>query len=175
MYSHKRIYSNEMSALSNFVDLPPAGGAYVLHLAVFFARPLVIEHLGRQHFPAGHYFYCGSARGAGGLRARVGRHVRGDGQPRWHIDYLRAVAEVREVFYTVTDIPLECAWSQALAQLPEAFIPTPGFGASDCRSGCGAHLIGFRSTSQFDRITAALAARTLTPIVSLRPAASPTR
>jgi Uri superfamily endonuclease len=45
-------------------------------------------------------------------------------------------------FYTVSDMPLECAWSRALAALPGAMMPVRGLGASDCRSGCAAHLIG---------------------------------
>jgi len=39
--------------------------------------------------------------------------------------------------------PLECLWSQALAKLPDARISAPKFGASDCRSGCCAHLVAF--------------------------------
>jgi Uri superfamily endonuclease len=91
----------------------------------------------------GPYLYVGSARGAGGLRARVGRHLLGGGARHWHIDYLRADAEVLGAFYTVTDRMLECEWSQTLAQLPRAFIPVPHFGSSDCKSGCTAHLIAF--------------------------------
>ena len=127
----------------NLPNLPAARGIYVLHLAVLQAQRISVGHLGPQHFPIGAYFYVGSARGAGGLRARVGRHLRGDGARHWHIDTLRAVAEVQDVFYTVTDTPLECVWSQALAKLPDAFIPVPHFGSSDCRSGCAAHLIAF--------------------------------
>jgi Uri superfamily endonuclease len=51
------------------------------------------------------------------------------------------VAKVRNCFYTVTDESLECVWSQALAALPGATIPVRGLGSSDCRSGCGAHLV----------------------------------
>jgi len=130
-------------------DLPVSPGTYALHLLVSRARLIGIGRLGQYRVPIGDYFYLGSARGAGGLRARVGRHLRGDGALHWHIDTLRAAAEVREVFYTVTDIPLECLWSQTLAQLPEAFIPVPHFGASDCRSGCGAHLVAFPRRADF--------------------------
>jgi Uri superfamily endonuclease len=124
-------------------EVPASQGTYGLHFFIARSQAIVIGCLGQQHCSAGHYFYVGSAHGAGGLQARVSRHVRGAGARRWHVDYLRAVAEVREVFYTVTDMPLECVWSQALAQLPAAFIPVPHFGASDCRSGCAAHLIAF--------------------------------
>lgn len=151
-------------------DLPVSHGTYAVHLSVSLARLISIGRLGQYRVPLGDYFYLGSARGAGGLRARVGRHLRGDGALHWHIDTLRAAAEVCEAFYTVTDTPLECVWSQALAQLPDAFIPVPHFGSSDCRSGCSAHLIGFRSAASPDQITAALADLTPTPIISLRPA-----
>jgi hypothetical protein len=40
-------------------------------------------------------------------------------------------------------LPLECAWSQALARLPGTRIPAPGFGSSDCRCACPAHLVAF--------------------------------
>jgi Uri superfamily endonuclease len=127
----------------NLHNLSAARGTYALHLVVSRAQLIEVGRLGQQYLPIGDYFYLGSARGAGGLRARVGRHLRGDGARHWHIDYLRAIAEVCEVFYAVTDTSLECAWSQALAQLPQAFIPIPHFGSSDCRSGCAAHLIAF--------------------------------
>lgn len=38
-------------------------------------------------------------------------------------------------------IPMECAWSQALLCIKGAFAPIQGFGASDCHSGCQAHLV----------------------------------
>jgi Uri superfamily endonuclease len=152
----------------NLQDLPAVPGTYVLHLSVLLVQRVSVGHLGQQHFPIGAYFYVGSARGAGGLRARVGRHLRGDGARHWHIDYLRAVAEVRNAFYTVTDTPAECAWSQALAQLPHAFIPVPRFGSSDCRSGCGAHLIAFSRRADNASVWRIVAPITLTPIVSLR-------
>jgi Uri superfamily endonuclease len=148
-------------------NLPALQGVYTLHLFISRSQMLTIGCLGQQHFPAGHYFYVGSAHGAGGLSARVGRYVRGDGKLRWHIDYLRAVAEVCDVLYTVTDTPLECVWSQVLAQLPQAFIPVAHFGASDCRSGCEAHLVGFPRRTEIDCVPHALAQTTSTPIIYL--------
>ena len=133
----------------DFRSLPASRGTYVLHLLVPHPQSLMIGRLGQYSLPVGHYFYVGSARGAGGLRARVGRHLRSGGAWHWHIDYLRAVSEVQAVFYTVADRMLECAWSRALAQLPRAFIPVPHFGSSDCRSGCGAHLVAFPRRADF--------------------------
>ena len=149
----------------NLSDLPAAPGSYVLQLHLERTRLIMIGRQGRQRFSSGDYYYVGSAHGAGGLRARVSRHLRGDGIPHWHIDYMRAIAEVQNVLYTVTDIPLECVWSQALAQLSPAIIPVPHFGSSDCRSGCAAHLVAF---SRRVEIAAVLAPLTSTPIISLR-------
>ncbi len=152
----------------NFHDLPTAHGSYVLHLSLTRPQLLNIGRLGHCHFSAGHYFYAGSACGAGGLRARVGRHLRGDGTPHWHIDHLRLVVEVRDVFYTVTDNQLECAWSQMLAQLPQAFIPVPHFGSSDCRSGCKAHLIRFPRRLRLTFVLEVLSALNNAPLVRIR-------
>ncbi len=126
-------------------SLPPASGAYALALRLEHGIQLQVGKLGTAFFPAGVYFYLGSAHGPGGIRARLGRHLQGGVRLRWHVDYLRAVA-VPAAWAITTDpapgLPWECTWSQRLAALPEAWIPLPGFGASDCRYGCPAHLIG---------------------------------
>jgi Uri superfamily endonuclease len=152
----------------DFRDLPASRGVYVLQLYVAHPQPLMIGRLGQSSLPVGHYFYVGSAQGAGGLRARVGRHLRGAGTLHWHIDYLRAVSEVQAVFYTVTDRALECEWSQALVQLPHAFIPVPHFGASDCRSGCAAHLVAFPRRADSGGVQHILDQAAGVPLVCLR-------
>lgn len=154
--------------MSDFYGLPAAHGAYVLHLYVSSPRPLIIGRLGQYRLPDGHYFYAGSAHGAGGLRARVGRHLRGADTLHWHIDYLCAAAEVREVFYTVTDRVLECEWSRALARLPRAFIPVPHFGSSDCRSGCAAHLVAFSRRADSGGVQRVLDQAAGVPLARLR-------
>lgn len=154
--------------MPNLQDLPSSSGTYILELYVEHSLSLTIGSLDQHQMAAGYCFYIGSARGAGGLRSRVGRHLRGDGAPHWHIDYLRAAAEVREVYYMVTDRTLECEWSRALAQLSAAFIPVPHFGASDCRSGCEAHLVAFPRRADVAHVRRLLGQITSTPIVSLR-------
>ncbi len=121
--------------------LPDTGGVYAIVLRL--PAPTCLRVLGREvRLPAGRYVYVGSARGPGGLRARLGRHLRGDGRLRWHVDALRAAAEVDGFAYWVDEQVTECAVARALAALPGATIPIPRFGASDCRQGCAAHLIG---------------------------------
>jgi Uri superfamily endonuclease len=39
-------------------------------------------------FPKGTYLYCGSAKGSGGITARVTRHCKQDKKPHWHVDEL---------------------------------------------------------------------------------------
>lgn len=130
-------------------DLPVKTGTYALILELGESRTLEIGRLGAFYFPAGFYVYLGSARGPGGLRGRLRRHLRGDGKCHWHIDYLAALAVVRGYVVLVFELeragfrPTECAWSQALIAAPTAAIPAPRFGASDCKSGCPAHLVHF--------------------------------
>lgn len=126
------------------IDLiPSAPGTYALHMHLPQSRTLQIGNLGKITFSTGEYVYVGSALGPGGLRARVGRHLHGSGHPRWHVDTLRSVAQVVGFCYIISTKRLECHWSQVLASLDEAYIPAPGFGASDCRSRCRAHLVAF--------------------------------
>jgi len=130
-------------------SIPTSAGVYALLLVLIEPVTLNVGRLGEAPFPAGDYVYLGSARGPGGLRARLERHIQGDtSKPHWHIDYLRRRAVVYGYYYQVLGsgappISLECAWSQAVVALPGAITPLPRFGASDCSAGCAAHLVAF--------------------------------
>ena len=104
-------------------------------LVIDLPRRLRIEvgRLGIIDLPAGRYVYTGSARR--GLDARIARHLRTDKPRRWHIDWLTTAPGVR-VRERLRSARTECALNQAT---PGAIV-VPGFGASDCRAGCGAHL-----------------------------------
>jgi Uri superfamily endonuclease len=106
---------------------------YQLLLRLRHPRTLRIGALGSFTFPAGYYLYSGSARR--NLTARLARHCRREKPLRWHIDYLTSHEDV-EVIGTRTFHGTECELNQGV---PGRII-APGFGASDCRSGCGAHL-----------------------------------
>ena len=136
-------------------SLPSAPGTYALALSLAAPADLTIARR-RVQLPPGLYVYVGSAHGPGGLRARLGRHLRGDGRPRWHIDALRAVAEVVGWHVAVSPLRLECAWAQALAHLPGAAIPVPGFGATDCRAACPAHLVMLPADVDLEGVRATL-------------------
>jgi len=137
-----------VSRPSTAPGLPSLPGGYALELHLNGVASVQVGRMGLCRFPPGCYLYLGSARGPGGLRARLLRHLRPTGAIRlhWHIDYLRLLAPVTALAWLSetagAPLALECCWSQALAALPMAFIPVPGFGAADCRSGCPAHLVG---------------------------------
>lgn len=120
-------------------DLPAQPGTYALLFHV--DGPITIQpgRLGTVMLEAGSYVYLGSARGPGGLRARVGRHLRREKQPHWHVDALTAAAPIVQVWHQTGEDRLECAWTAALRALPGVTIPARGFGTSDC--GCESHLL----------------------------------
>ena len=119
--------------------LPDHAGTYVLALKLLHPATVGAGRLGCFQFPAGWYAYAGSARGPGGLAARISRHLRSPKPLRWHVDYLRVYAQPVEVWSAIGIQKRECAWAEALARLPGASIPAPRFGASDCH--CPGHLI----------------------------------
>lgn len=117
-------------------DVPPVPGAYVL--AIDLAAPAVVR-VGRnapQTLPAGRYLYCGSAKGPGGLKARLARHMRRRKPVRWHVDRLTARGVVIGAWIVVDGD--ECALAATLRR-QGLLEPIPGFGSSDCRS-CASHL-----------------------------------
>lgn len=121
--------------------IPPQPGTYVLWLALGQGMEIQVGRLGRFFFPAGILAYVGSARGPGGLRARLGRHLRSPRPAVWHIDALQAAARPIGAWFVEGRNRKECIWATALGALPGASIPALGFGASDCR--CPAHLFHF--------------------------------
>ena len=122
---------------------PKASGVYVLIFKLEAPLEIQVGRLGRQTLPAGHVLYVGSAFGPGGLRARLARHLKSQKRKHWHIDALTSTISPAAYLCDASGSRLECQWAQHLANLPGAVIPVPGFGSSDCRSGCAAHLIAF--------------------------------
>ncbi|MBN1317114.1 MAG: GIY-YIG nuclease family protein [Anaerolineales bacterium] len=116
-------------------------GVYALLLTMGQDHPIRIGRKGTFLFPAGYYLYLGSAQGPGGLASRLNRHCRQEKKHRWHIDYFRQSAILEQVWAFPTTERLECAWAVAAMALPNAKIPVPGLGSSDCR--CPSHLIHY--------------------------------
>lgn len=104
-------------------------------LAIRIARTIRIQvgRLGQFTFPAGRYVYTGSARR--GLDARIRRHLSRAKRLHWHIDYLLAAPGAKITRVVLADNP-ECALNRST----RGVIVVPGFGSSDCGSGCGSHL-----------------------------------
>jgi Uri superfamily endonuclease len=118
--------------------LPRERGTYALLLHLPETAQAEVGRLGTVSFAPGRYLYVGSAHGAGGLAARVARHLRADKVRHWHVDTLTALARPVEVWFATGQARLECAWAEALAATPGVTIPVAGFGSSDC--GCPSHL-----------------------------------
>jgi Uri superfamily endonuclease len=104
-------------------------------LLIRLAEPVQtrIGRLGSFDFPAGRYVYTGSAKT--NPEARIARHLAAEKRPHWHIDYLLG-APGASVAGTLRFGEAECAVNGST----EGRILVPGFGASDCRAGCGSHL-----------------------------------
>lgn len=104
-------------------------------LLILLPRAVDVEvgRLGRFVFPAGAYVYTGSA--VRNMDSRVQRHQAREKGLRWHLDYLSTLpgVSVREI---ARHPEPECEINQRTA----GEVLVPGFGASDCRKGCGSHL-----------------------------------
>ncbi len=133
-------------------------GTYVLLMDL--AAPLVIGFgkRGQVALPQGRYAYVGSAQGPGGIAARLNRHLRAQKKQRWHIDILTGpsvACSITDVLYVLSRERQECSWVRKLLAGAEAEAPVPGFGSSDCREGCPAHLLhlpGDRTARQIARL-----------------------
>jgi Uri superfamily endonuclease len=111
----------------------PVCTTYQLHIHVPRPLRIAVGRLGSFDFPAGDYVYTGSAKR--NFQARVDRHLRKEKALRWHIDHLLAAPGVTATLLHRSESS-ECA----LNQITGGKVLVPGFGASDCRRGCGSHL-----------------------------------
>ncbi len=127
------------------LDLPDKPGTYVLELLLESDCEIQVGRHGRAQFPAGWYYYTGSA--LKGLRSRIGRHIRLEKPRHWHVDGLREHAEIVLVLFTETTVRIECSIAISILAGPGAFQPYPRFGSSDCR--CPTHLVGFTHRPEF--------------------------
>ncbi|NKB58629.1 MAG: DUF123 domain-containing protein [Alphaproteobacteria bacterium] len=138
----KRIHAK---ATATAATVPAAPGAYLILIALHEPISLPLPTLRLPSLPAGYYLYAGSARGPGGLRARIARHLRRDKKLHWHVDHLTNAATSLFAF----PIPdgRECALVQALVQSDNYHPPLPGFGSSDCKN-CISHLLAARPVTE---------------------------
>jgi Uri superfamily endonuclease len=133
-------------------QFPESGrGTYILILHLGAPGRLEIGRLGAFDFPAGWYAYVGSAFQAGGLRGRLKHHLAPAPHPHWHIDYLRRVTVLEQIWYLASAASFEHTWALLLISHLAADLPVPRFGASDCH--CPAHLFHFATCPDFRRFS----------------------
>jgi Uri superfamily endonuclease len=90
------------------------------------------------------------------MAARIRHHRKIATRPHWHIDYLRVVCDLVEVWFTTDPTNHEHVWAKALARVPGVCQPMPGFGSSDCK--CDSHLFWWKG---------------ITPVVTVRQSLKP--
>ena len=123
--------------------IPVIPGAYVL--AIELSKQVAVSLRGKPSalLPPGLYLYCGSAKGPGGLRGRLARHMRRGKSIRWHIDVLTEAGTVLGAWtFPGGD---ECDLITGLSHLPVAI---KGFGSTDCRR-CTSHLLRWPHNAGF--------------------------
>ena len=118
-------------------DLTAQPGTYGLVLSSSNRATVAIGRRRRLQIEPGYYVYVGSARGPGGLRARLTRHCREQKATHWHVDYLAPHTDPVSVWYRVGPEHAEHQWAAAFGEM-DAMTMQPGFGCSDCR--CDSHL-----------------------------------
>lgn len=133
--------------MSPAAPIPARPGTYALLLTVERRQRLTVGRLGTLALQPGCYLYCGSARGPGGLRARLRHHIGSPNRPHWHIDYLHRAALPLEIWWSDAPESNEHLWAAQCSQLPGATVPLARFGASDCT--CDAHLFFFPTPPDF--------------------------
>jgi len=131
----------------------PDPGTYALILQCYASEAIQVGRWGQLDLQPGYYIYVGSAFGAGGVRARVSRHLRTGKRKHWHIDFLRAHARPVEAWVSYEAVHLEHTWAGILLDMP-GMTPIRGFGCSDCR--CSSHLAFTRGDPDFATFTKSL-------------------
>ena len=128
-------------------EIPPDPGTYALVYRCDAPFWTGVGKLGQVFLCAGHWIYIGSAFGPGGLKSRLGHHLKPSAHPHWHLDYVKHALEPVEIWFTTAIDKREHIWAKDLSHLRGAGCPIDGFGASDC--ACRAHLIHLRRRPGF--------------------------
>ena len=122
----------------DIADASAALGAYIVCLHLPSIVEIALPRLPNSRLASGWYFYVGSARGTGGIRARLKRHLQPTKRLHWHIDRLTVKADQIAALALVDD--RECELVDKLLKSGRFSIPVAGFGSSDCRR-CASHLL----------------------------------
>ena len=121
-------------------------GVYQLRISVGKICSISIGKLGTFTFPAGQYVYTGRAKK--NLAQRIDRHKKRNKKCFWHIDYLLTDENVQleDIAIISENFSDECSENKKLL-MENASIVAEGFGATDCKSNCGSHLLFLAGTS----------------------------
>lgn len=134
----RRLWPDGVPVDAGTIDTaPPDRGAYLLAIHLDDALDIP-RSSGPWHLPAGWYVYAGSARGPGGIGARLRHHFRREKRAHWHVDHLTLRATA--IHALALEGGAECEIVAGLLGT-SGFTPGPaGFGSSDCTC-CPAHLL----------------------------------
>lgn len=113
--------------------IPRDPGLYIVILLLEMRICIEIGILGIVCIEPGIYGYVGSARGMGGLRSRIARHIAKDKKIRWHIDYLTSLRDVRtlSIIYIKSKEDLEDVIASIVRSV-DCWIPSiRDFGSTD--------------------------------------------
>jgi Uri superfamily endonuclease len=135
------------------INIPEIGGTYILIMNVVDDLYVKIGCLGRHELKKGIYIYVGSARGPGGLKARIYRHLKLNKKVRWHIDYLTVnpKVKIKAIFYLESRALLETVIAKKLFNDDFFEGVVKGFGCTDKRSSY-THLYKLKSTSSIEEL-----------------------
>jgi Uri superfamily endonuclease len=117
---------------------PAFGGAYVLVLRLDETIQIEFPRVASDQLMPGWYVYVGSARGRGGIRARVKHHFRYKKTAHWHID--RLTVKAGEMAALPVADGRECELVGKLLKSLRFKVAAAGFGSTDC-SLCESHLL----------------------------------
>ena len=119
--------------------IPAQPGAYALEFDIEHELEMCVGRLGTVCCGPGRVRYYGSARGPGGLRARVSRHLEPKGRrDHWHVDAFTRALDVTRVWIDLERSECDLvARDLASGRWQTAVV---GFGSSDCHT-CRSHLL----------------------------------
>lgn len=127
-------------------DISGSKGTYMLIIDIGDDLNIKVGCLGRCELKKGTYIYIGSARGPGGLKARINRHLKLNKKVKWHIDYLTVnpTVKIRAAVYLKSRAVLETIIAKKLLSNNAFEGVIKGFGCTD-RKGNYTHLYRLRN------------------------------
>jgi sugar fermentation stimulation protein A len=115
-------------------------GVYQIIVELHQNRTIIIGKLGSCVFRKGKYIYTGRAKK--NLSQRIDRHYKPNKKCFWHIDYFLSdeYVEIIDIIIKSDNFYDECIENKKLID-NDATIVIDKFGATDCVSECGTHLL----------------------------------